>query len=64
MLAPGSILLLASLKKAFPNKGEGEQAGQGKVGPLLQYLEQPTHCTRSKNMVLSALEYQPPPQFC
>lgn len=33
VLAPGSMLLLASLKKAFPNKGKGEQAGQGKVQP-------------------------------
>lgn len=31
--APGSMLLLAFLKKAFPNKGKGEQAGQGKVQP-------------------------------
>lgn len=36
--APGSMLLLASWKKAFPNKGKGdkgkgEQAGQGKVRP-------------------------------
>lgn len=31
--APGSMLLLASWKKSFPNKGKGEQAGQGKVRP-------------------------------
>lgn len=45
-------------------KARGSKQARERFGPLLQYLGKTTPCTRSKNMVLSALEYWPPPQSC